>query len=304
MKSVIKVNDLEVQYNGIKIINKVNFDVKEGEVFGMIGTNGAGKTTLIECIEGLRNNYTGNISVLGMNPKTDRREIYERIGIQLQETTYYDKVKVWEICRLFSKLYKNTISYEQLLNDFDLYEKRNTYISKLSGGQKQKLSIILSLIPNPDIVFLDELTTGVDPQARRSIWNLIKKMKSRGVTIYLITHFMDEAEFLCDRIAVMKKGEIKDIDTVNNLINTYSNGNKVNFTLNDLKDISAIKKINGVENIDIREKEITIYGDDVKLCEYILKYLNDNNIRYSNLSSNKSNLEDVFLKINGYDLKG
>lgn len=159
---IIEVEDLVVEYKGVQVVDHVSFSVEEGEIFGMIGPNGAGKTTTIECIEGIRENYSGSIRVLGLNPKVDRKKLYNLIGVQLQETSYQDKIKVWEICKMFSSFYANPLPYESLLNDFGLYDKVNSYVSKLSGGQRQKLAIILALIANPKIIFLDELSTGLD----------------------------------------------------------------------------------------------------------------------------------------------
>jgi ABC-2 type transport system ATP-binding protein len=295
---IIEVKDLIVDYKGKRAVDSINFSVKEGEIFGMIGPNGAGKTSTIECIEGLKEGYSGTISILGLNPKTDRKKLYNLIGVQLQETSYQDKIKVWEICKLFSSFYKNPLSYEKLLHDFELHDHLNSYVSKLSGGQKQKVSIILSLISNPKIVFLDELTSGLDPQARRSMWELIKGLRNRGITIYMTTHFMEEAEYLCDRISIMKSGRIVAIDTVNNLINSYKLEEKIMFSSSNL-NTDGFKGIEGVNKIEKNGNDVIIHGQGINLLSHVINYLNTNHVVYSNLQIAKPNLEDVFLKING-----
>ena len=215
---VVEVRSLCKNYGSVRAVDGISFDVKDNEIFCMVGPNGAGKTTTIECIEGLRKPDSGEIRVLGLEPYREKEKLYQLIGVQLQETSYQDSIKVWEICQLFSSFYKNPLSYEELLKKFELYEKKNSYVSKLSGGQRQKLSIILALIPNPEIVFLDELTTGLDPQARRSMWTFIKGLREEGRTIFLTTHYMEEAEYLSDRVAIMYHGHIVALDTPKNLI--------------------------------------------------------------------------------------
>ena len=204
---VISVKNLNVKYKDKHAVKDVSFEVNKGEIFGMIGANGAGKTTIIECIEGLRTKYKGSIDVLGINPKHSRTDLYKRIGVQLQETTYQDKIKVCEIGKLFKSFYNSPAEFDVLLKEFNLLEMKNSYIGKLSGGQRQKLSIILALMGNPDIVFLDEITTGLDPKSRRDIWEKVKKLKDSGITVYMTTHFMEEAAE-AERVIVMNEGRV------------------------------------------------------------------------------------------------
>lgn len=297
--AVITVDELEVTYHQIKAVDKVCFHVEQGEIFGMLGPNGAGKTTTIECLEGIRDNYSGRINILGLDPKKNRKDLLSRIGVQLQETAYPDKIKVWEICRLFTTFYSTPGNYEELLEDFGLHDKRNAYISSLSGGQKQKLSVILALIPNPSVLFLDELTTGLDPQARRLTWDAIKKLKDKGITVYMTTHFMDEAEYLCDRIAIMNQGKLEAINTIDTLIEHTGLEQKVRFSLDNNLDEARIHYLRGIYQMDILGKEVTIFGKGRNIHMDIVKYLHDNQIAYSNLSVQKPNLEDVYLRLTG-----
>lgn len=220
-KSIIQVNHLSVKYRDIIAVDDVSFEVWENEIFGMIGPNGAGKTSLVEAIEGLRDTSLGEISISGMDPKADRIKLYNQIGVQLQQTSYPDQAKVEDICKLFSSFYDNPVPYDRLLSDMRLDRQRKTYINKLSGGEKQKLSILLSLLGSPKIVFWDELTTGLDPLARHEVWDMIRKYKRDGLTIVLITHFMDEIENLCDRVALMKAGKMIYIGTPKEVIENF-----------------------------------------------------------------------------------
>lgn len=220
-KNIIQVNHLSVKYRDIVAVDDVSFEVRENEIFGMIGPNGAGKTSLVEAIEGLRDTSSGEISILEMNPKADRIKLYNQIGVQLQQTSYPDQAKVEDICKLFSSFYDNPVPYDRLLSDMRLDRQRKTYINKLSGGEKQKLSILLSLLGSPKIVFWDELTTGLDPLARHEVWDMIRKYKRDGLTIVLITHFMDEIENLCDRVTLMKAGKMIYIGTPKEVIENF-----------------------------------------------------------------------------------
>ncbi len=293
---VIKVENLVKRYKNITAVNDVSFSVEEGEIFGLLGPNGAGKTTTIECIEGLRKPDSGNVEVLGLNPLKDRKRLYNMIGVQLQETSYQDKIKVWEICQLFSTLYSKTLSYELLLKDFGLYEKKDSYISKLSGGQKQAVSIVLALIPDPKIVFLDEITTGLDPQARRNVWEMIKKLKKKGKTVFMTTHYMEEAENLCDRICFIKSGKIKALGTVSELIKASNLQLKVVFKANDL-NVDELNKIENVESVKKDGEMYIVYGKNEEIVKNVMNYLTGKKVEFREFSIVKPNLEDVYLNI-------
>src|SRR2546429_2555750 len=209
----IHVAAIRKTYGRTVAIDDVSFDVDEGEIFGLIGPNGAGKTTTMECVEGLRTPDRGAISVLALDPFRDVYKLQNRIGVQLQEAQLQKRIKVWEAVDLWASLYPNPVNGVRLLEQLGLAEKRDAWFMTLSGGQKQRLFIALALINNPEVVFLDELTTGLDPQARRAIWELVRGIRERGATVFLTTHLMEEAERLCDRVAIIDRGRIVDIDT-------------------------------------------------------------------------------------------
>lgn len=210
---VVVVDGLRVRYGDHVAVDGVSLGIKQGEIFGILGPNGAGKTTTVECIGGLRQPDSGSISVLGLDVRRDRDELRERVGIQLQESALPDKLCVGEALELFASFYPNPADPSQLLEMLGLQEKRSTRFTNLSGGQKQRLSIALALIGNPELAILDELTTGLDPQSRRETWKLIEGIRDRGVTVILVTHFMEEAEYLCDRVALLHHGHVIAIDT-------------------------------------------------------------------------------------------
>lgn len=207
METTIEVKNLCKSYAHIKAVENINISICQGDVFGLLGANGAGKSTTIECILGTKKQDSGTVSILGMNPQKERKKLFERVGVQFQETNYQDKIKVAELCEVTASLYKNSLDYGTLLKQFGLSEKLKSLVSELSGGQKQRLFIVLALIPNPDIVFLDELTTGLDAKARRDVWKSLSALKTKGITILLASHFMDEVETLCDKIMILKRGE-------------------------------------------------------------------------------------------------
>lgn len=208
METVIQANGLTKSYADIKALNNVSFSVGRGEVFGLLGANGAGKSTAIECMLGTRRPDSGSVSILGMHPRTDRKALFENVGVQFQESHYQDKITVRELCEETQSLYKAPSDYADLLKRFHLSEKLKSPVSELSGGQRQRLFIVLALIPNPKAVFLDELTTGLDARARRDVWQTLMTLKARGLTIFLTSHHMDEVAALCDRIMILKEGDV------------------------------------------------------------------------------------------------
>lgn len=206
MRDIIKVENLSKSYGHLNAVNNFSFAVKKGTVFGLLGANGAGKSTAVECVLGTKPIDSGTVSILGLNPKVDRKELFQKVGVQFQESNYQENIRVEELCEVMSSLYKKVTDYRTLLNKFGIADKSKTLVKELSGGQKQRLFIILALIPNPEVVFLDELTTGLDTRARRDVWQIIKELKQQGLTILLTSHFMDEVEELCDEICILKKG--------------------------------------------------------------------------------------------------
>jgi ABC-2 type transport system ATP-binding protein len=209
--SIIEVAHIHKSYRGRTAVDDVSFTVEAGEIFGIVGPNGAGKTTTVECLTGLRRPDRGTVRVLGLHPAS--RELRQRVGVQLQESQLPDRIRVREALELYRSFYRRPASVDGLMATVGLTEQRNTPFAKLSGGQRQRLSIALALVGNPEVAVLDELTTGLDPQARRDTWDLIRSIRDRGVTVILVTHFMDEAERLCDRLAVLARGRVLTIST-------------------------------------------------------------------------------------------
>lgn len=207
METTINVEKLSKSYAGIKAVENLDISVCRGEVFGLLGANGAGKSTAIECILGTKEQDSGVVSILGMNPRKDRKRLFESVGVQFQEANYQEKITVDELCRVTQSLYKTSLCYPDLLKQFGLSDKLNHQVNELSGGQKQRLFIVLALIPNPEVLFLDELTTGLDARARRDVWKCLSDLKAKGLTILLTSHFMDEVEALCDKIIIVKSGK-------------------------------------------------------------------------------------------------
>ncbi len=207
MEETIKVVKLSKSYSHIRAVESLNISVGRGEVFGLLGANGAGKSTTIECILGTKKQDSGSVSILGMNPRQDRKKLFEKVGVQFQEANYQEKITVQELCEVTQSLYKTTSGYLALLKQFGLSDKLKSQISELSGGQKQRLFIVLALIPDPEVVFLDELTTGLDARARRDVWKCLSDLKAKGLTILMTSHFMDEVEALCDKITILKNGK-------------------------------------------------------------------------------------------------
>ncbi|MBN2435553.1 MAG: ABC transporter ATP-binding protein [Spirochaetes bacterium] len=207
MEYAVKIKNLSKSYGDIQALNDFGLSVKRGEIFGLLGHNGAGKTTAVECMLGLRKKDFGSVELLGMDPQLKRRKLFEKVGVQFQHTGFQDKIKVEECCRLTASLYEKRADWLELLEKFRLDVRRDHTVSDLSGGEKQKLAVIQALIGKPELLFLDELTTGLDPEARRDVWDYLKGLSSNGITIVLTSHFMDEVEYLCDNITVLKKGK-------------------------------------------------------------------------------------------------
>lgn len=218
MSTCIEVKDLTKSFHGRKVVDELNFCVEKGEVFGLLGHNGAGKSTTIDLLLGLKRADQGAGTILGMNPRTNRRKVFERVGVQLQSSNYQNSIRVDELCKEMSALYQDPEDYHALLKLFALEQFEKSQVNKLSGGERQKLSVALALINKPEIVFLDELTTGLDTAARREVWRHLKELKQRGTTIFLTTHYMEEAESLCDRIFLIKGGKQVTQGTVKEVI--------------------------------------------------------------------------------------
>lgn len=222
MQEVIKIEQLTKSYGRLLAVDNLSLSVKSGTVFGLLGANGAGKSTTIECILGTKKADGGQISVLGMNPHTNRKSLFEKVGVQFQETNYQEQITVGELCEVTACLYRNAVNPSDLLTRFGIADKQKSPVKDLSGGQRQRLFIVLALIPNPEVVFLDELTTGLDARARREVWQILSDLKEKGLTIFLTSHFMDEVETLCDQICILKQGKTVFYGTVSEAIKNSS----------------------------------------------------------------------------------
>jgi ABC-2 type transport system ATP-binding protein len=285
-------------------VDEVSFEVNEGEIFGLIGPNGAGKTTTMECVEGLRTPDRGTISVLGLNPFRDVYKLQDRIGVQLQQAQLQKRIKVWEAVDLWAALYqKKTVDGERLLEQLGLIEKRNAWFMTLSGGQKQRLFIALALINDPEVVFLDELTTGLDPQSRRAIWDLVRGIRERGKTVFLTTHLMEEAERLCDRVAIIEHGRIIDIDCPESLVKRHCPERTVVLATDGLNAAEHFRVIPGVEEVICSSSQFTIRGRGDDLVTEVIHCLSENQMRVTDFRTVLPSLEDVFLKLTGRSIR-
>ncbi len=302
MKTVIQVDGLHKTYGTTIAVDEVSFEVSEGEIFGMVGPNGAGKTTTIECLEGLRKPDRGTISVLGVDPQRDRQVLRENAGIQLQQSNLPDRMRVWEALDLYSSFYPNAVDWQELLIQLGLEEKRNTPFAKLSGGQKQRLFIALALLPDPQLIFLDELTTGLDPQARHAIWDLVRAVQARGKTILLTTHFMEEAERLCDRVAILDHGRIVALDTPTALIRSLEEEERVIFSLEGRLPDEFGDRLGETVHFEVEGSQVTVHGrngNKAPLVSEVVRLLGEQGIAFRDLRTEQPNLEDVFLSLTG-----
>ena len=304
MHPVIQVSGVRKTYGPTVAVDEVSFEVSHGEIFGLIGPNGAGKTTTMECIEGLRTPDRGTISVLGLDPFRQVYKLQERIGVQLQQAQLQKRIKVWEAVDLWASLYrKKAIDGERLLEQLGLIDKRSAWFMNLSGGQKQRLFIALALINDPEVVFLDELTTGLDPQSRRAIWELVRGIRERGKTVFLTTHLMEEAERLCDRVAIIEHGRIIDIDRPEKLVTRHCPERTVILATDDPIAEERFRAIPGVEAVTCTDLRFTIRGRGDDLVTQVIHCLSENHIRVTEFRTILPNLEDVFLKLTGHSIR-
>ncbi len=300
---VVQVSSIRKTYGRAVAVDDVSFDVNQGEIFGLIGPNGAGKTTTMECVEGLRAPDRGTISVLGLDPRKDVYALQDRIGVQLQEAQLQKRIQVREAVGLWASLYKRPVDGDKLLEQLGLSDKRSAWFMTLSGGQKQRLFIALALINDPEVVFLDELTTGLDPQARRAIWELVRGIRARGKTVFLTTHLMEEAERLCDRVAIIDHGRIIDIGTPQALIRRHAPERTVVVTTADPSADERFRTIPQVESVTAQDGRITIRGGGEDFVTRVIECIAEHRIAVTDLSTERSTLEDVFLKVTGHSIR-
>jgi ABC-2 type transport system ATP-binding protein len=298
MTAVIEVQHLHKRYGDTVAVGDVSFTVHEGEIFGILGPNGAGKTTTVECIEGLREPNGGAISVLGLDPQRDRAELTQRLGVQLQQSRLPDQLRVAEALELCSSFYQHPADWRELMEVLGISAKARTPFRKLSGGQQQRLSIAMALVGNPRVAVLDELTTGLDPQARRDTWDLIEGVRDRGVTIVLVTHFMEEAERLCDRVALIDAGQIVALDTPAALAERVETEQRIQFRPSVPVDDSLLASLPEVTNVIHRGDVVVVTGTS-KALNAVISVLARNQIVAEQLRVEQASLEDAFLAFTG-----
>ena len=301
-ESIIKVDGLRKSYGDIRAVDGISFEVRKGEIFGLVGPNGAGKTTTIECLEGLRKPDGGTVRVLGLDPGRDIA-IRERIGVQLQSSALHARIKVREAMAMYGAFYPKSVDPEPLLQRLGIAEKKNAAFAKLSGGQKQRLSIAIAMIHDPEIVFFDELTTGLDPQARHSMWDFIRDIRDGGKTVVLTTHFMEEAERLCDRVAVLDHGRILALDTPADLRRSLAAEHRVAFTPSSPLDPAAVLALPHVTRVERQGEQWVVYGTSDDVVVAVVTHLCANRIKFRELRTEQANLEDVFLALTGQEMR-
>ena len=303
MRNVIKVKNLTKKYGQLRAVNNISFEVRKGEVFGLLGENGAGKTTTLEIIEGLRPATSGRVDILGHNIKKGLEDIKERIGVQLQSSAYFNDLSLREILHLFGSFYSHYLDPDELLEIVELEDKKNSYIASLSGGQKQRFSIVASLINDPEIIFLDEPTTGLDPLARRNLWEIIFKIKKQKKTIILTTHYMEEADILCDRVAIMEAGKILTLGEVHKLVEHLPNPYKITFIATKInqKLIAEISKYSQIRNANHKINNFEVKCKSQESLNRVLGLVQKLNPK--SLTVSRATLEDVFIELTGKTIK-
>src|SRR6266545_2232218 len=295
---IIEVDRLVKRYGQHTAVDGVSFTVQRGEIFGILGPNGAGKTTTVECIEALRRPDGGTIRVLGLDPQTHDVELKQRLGAQLQESELPEKLKVREAMELYSSFYRDPADWRELLDILGLSDKHGAQYRKLSGGQKQRLSIALALIGRPEVAVLDELTTGLDPQARRDVWELIEKIRHNGVTILLVTHFMEEAERLCDRLALIDSGKVLAIDTPAGLVSTVDDEQRLRFRPSAPLDDTLLTALPEVTSVSRAGSHVLVTGTG-NVLHAVTSVLARNQIIAADLRVEQTSLDDAFVALTG-----
>ncbi len=310
MSDVIVIKDLRKQYelprqdrkNGehfFEAIKGTNFSVKQGEIFGILGPNGAGKTTTLEIIEGLKEQTSGEVTILGLDNIKDKLDIKQRIGVQLQSSEYVPEMNLTELLKLFAGLYGYDADVDKLLGFVNLESKKYSLVKDLSGGQKQRFTLASSLVNNPDVLFLDEPTTGLDPRARRDVWDLIRKINQEGKTIVITTHYMEEAEYLCDRVAIMDSGKILAINNPKSLIEDLSHTTQISFLTENEVDENIWKVIPEIEKVYSTYPKVVLEIRSLDVIGEVVKLLRSSKVDFSSFTVRTASLEDVYLDLTG-----
>ena len=304
MTAAVTIDNLTKKYGNSTVVDGVSFEVEQGEIFALLGPNGAGKTTTVEMIEGLRKPNSGSISILGIDAIKEREKTYELIGVQLQSTTLYDKIKIKEVVDLFSGYYQKSVPTDQLLDSLSLTDIQNNYVTTLSGGQKQRVALAIALVNDPEVIFLDEPTTGLDPQARRNLWSIVEDLKAKGKTIVLTTHYMEEAEQLCTRVGIIDHGKIIALDTPRNLITKADLESTVEVTYAGHDGEEIFGKIPGVSEVIRDDNRFILHTKKApSVLRELINLAEKNSMQLDNMSSRQGTLEDVFLLLTGRTLR-
>lgn len=298
-ETVVSVRGLRKRYGELVAVDGLSFEVVRGEIFGIVGPNGSGKTTTVECLQGLRRPDGGELAVLGLDPVADGGELRRRIGCQLQEAALPERIRVWEALELFASLAAEPTDWRLLLREWGLEEKRDASFAALSGGQRQRLFVALALVGRPELVFLDEMTTGLDPAGRRIAWELIETIRDRGTTVVLVTHFMEEAERLCDRVAVVLQGRIVDTGTPAALAAGHGGGTRIRFSA-DGAELGWLSDVPGVERVERHGTAVEVRGHGTVL-PLVAAALVEHGLVPADLRVDQPTLEDAFLELVGVE---
>lgn len=299
----IRATDVTKRYGDLTAVNGVSLEVYPGEIFGIIGPNGAGKTTFMECLEGLRRPTSGTIDVLGEDPSRPSTRWRERIGVQLQTAALPPKITVNEAMALFASMYSNPADPAQLLNELGIAAKGRSYVDKLSGGQRQRVFIALALLGKPDVVFLDELTTALDPQARLAMWDVVRSIRQGGATVVMTTHYMEEAEALCDRVAVIDAGRLIALDTVPGLIASIAKGTKVQLRTSQQLTRGIVDEIDGISDVLIAGTSVSMLWSGTGIPQAAIAAIEATGITVTDIRTSSPGLEDVFLALTGRNMR-
>ncbi|MFC2620512.1 MAG: ABC transporter ATP-binding protein [Pauljensenia sp.] len=299
----IRATDVTKRYGDLTAVDGVSLEVRPGEIFGIIGPNGAGKTTFMECLEGLRRPTSGTIDVLGEDPSHPTQRWRERIGVQLQTAALPPKITVNEAMALFASLYSDPADTGQLLDELGIAAKGRSYVDKLSGGQRQRVFIALALVGKPDVVFLDELTTALDPQARLAMWDVVRSIRQGGATVVMTTHYMEEAEALCDRVAVIDAGRLIALDTVPGLIASVTKGTKVQLRTSRQLGSGILDEIDGISDVTIAGTSVSMLWSGTGIPHAAIAAIEAAGLTVANIRTSSPGLEDVFLALTGRDMR-
>ncbi|HLJ98566.1 MAG TPA: ABC transporter ATP-binding protein [Streptosporangiaceae bacterium] len=302
MGAVIEVTELTKRYQGYRAVDGITFGVEQGEIFGLLGPNGAGKTTAVECLEGLRRRDGGQVRVLGLDPRTHGHRLHQRIGVQLQDTQLPDRIRVGEALDMYASFYPHPADWREVLDRWGLASKVKAPFAKLSGGQKQRLFIALALVGNPELVFLDELTAGLDPGARRATWDLIRQVRDHGVTVVLVSHFMDEVEELCDRVAILERGRIVALDTPAGLVDRAGGEYRMRFRPTAPLDPGDLLSLPGVTSFSHNGAQVTVTGTG-DFASAVTAELARRQVLVSDLRIEGRSLDSAYVSLTGRGLE-